>query len=279
VFRDRHAPQTIVAIPSLSLDRDELRKLEGAEHYEERLLCALMLLRFPRANIVYVTREPLALEIVDYYLNLLPGVPPSHARPRLALLSCHDRSADSLTGKILSRAALVGHIRAAIPDPMSAHMTCFNVTPQERTLAVRLGIPIYACDPELAHLGSKSGSRATFRRAGVPLPERYGHLRDAHDITQSLADLKRRDPRLHRAMIKLNDALSGKGNAIFSLEFLTDGRYDTATSVYSSLNGNPCSFHATDNLQQASYVRLTPDKLTDIAVNHDLHFDAAPQWA
>jgi hypothetical protein len=49
VFRDRHAPQTIVVIPSLSLDRDELRKREGAAHYEERLLCLLMLLRFSRA--------------------------------------------------------------------------------------------------------------------------------------------------------------------------------------------------------------------------------------
>lgn len=49
VFRDRHTPQTIVVIPSLSLARDELRKLEGAAHYEERLLCLLMPLRFPRA--------------------------------------------------------------------------------------------------------------------------------------------------------------------------------------------------------------------------------------
>jgi len=39
---------------------------------------------------------------------------------------------------------------------------------------VQLGIPIYGCDPDLVHLGSKSGSRETFRRAvfsfdGLPL--------------------------------------------------------------------------------------------------------------
>src|SRR5688572_14750786 len=65
VFPDRHATQTVVVIPSLSLDRDELTKLTGASHYEERLLCMLMLLRLPRTNVVYVTSEPIAPSIVD----------------------------------------------------------------------------------------------------------------------------------------------------------------------------------------------------------------------
>ncbi|MBL0171534.1 MAG: carboxylate-amine ligase [Gemmatimonadaceae bacterium] len=218
VFLDHHAPQTIVVIPSLTLDGAELRKLVGATHYEERLLCLLMLLRFPRANMVYVTSEPLSPTIVDYYLHLLPGVPPGHALPRLTLLSCHDQSSDTLTAKILGRSTLVDRIKAMIPDPMSAHMTCFNVTPLERTLAVRLGIPIYGCDPALAHLGTKSGSRETFRRAGVPLPEGHEHLRDARDIAHALADLKRHDPSLRKAMIKLNDGFSGEGNAVFSFD-------------------------------------------------------------
>jgi hypothetical protein len=231
-FRDRHAPQTIVVIPSLTLDRDELRKLDGAAHYEERLLCLLMLLRYPRANMIYVTSEPLSSTIIDYYLHLLPGVPPSHVLPRLTLLPCNDASAESLTEKILSRDALVEQIRHAIPDPISAHMTCFNVTPHERTLAVQLGIPIYGCDPSLVHLGSKSGSRETFRRAGVPLP--YGHerLRDTTDIAHALADLKRRDPSLRRAMIKLEEGFSGEGNAVFSF----DG---VATSVVHAETADP----------------------------------------
>lgn len=101
---------------------------------------------------------------------------------------------------------------------MSAHMTCFNVTAQERTSAVQWGIPIYGCDPDLARLGSKSGSRETFRRAGVPLPDGHENLRDANDIAHALADLKRRDPSLRRAMIKLDDGFSGDGNAVFSFD-------------------------------------------------------------
>ena len=52
VFPDPHASQTVVVVPSLSLDPEELAKISGAHHYEERLLCMLMLLRLPHTNLV-----------------------------------------------------------------------------------------------------------------------------------------------------------------------------------------------------------------------------------
>jgi hypothetical protein len=202
----------------MTLDPAELTKLTGAAHYEERLLCILMLLRRPRTRIVYVTSEPIPASIVEYYLHLLPGVPSHHARERLTLISCHDGSALPLTAKILARPRLCARIRSAIGDPRAAHLTCFNPTPLERTLAVQLGIPFYGCDPALAHLGTKSGSREVFRRAGVALPDGFEHLRDAGDVAGALAELKGRDPGLRRAVVKLNEGFSGEGNAIFSFE-------------------------------------------------------------
>jgi Pre ATP-grasp domain len=217
-FPDPRQPQTVVVVPSLTLDAAELRKLSGAAHYEERLLCLLMLLRRPRTHVVYVTSQPISPTIVDYYLHLLPGVPLSHARKRLTLLSCHDASPAPLTQKILARPRLLERIRAAIPEPRRAHLTCFNATPLERTLAVRLGTPMYACDPALAGLGTKSGSRTVFRRAGVPLPDGYEHLRDMGDAAAALAALKARDPSLGRAVVKLEEGFSGEGNATFSFD-------------------------------------------------------------
>lgn len=224
VFPDRYAPQTVVVIPSLSLDREELTKLTGASHYEERLLCMLMLLRQPHVNIVYVTSEPIAATIIDYYLHLLPGIPVSHARRRLTLLSCHDASQDVLTAKILARPRLLERIRSVIADPWSAHMTCFNATPLERRLAIRLGIPLYACDPDLRHLGTKSGSRDVFRRAGVSLPEGFEQLRDMDDVALALAELRSRQRGVRRAVVKLEEGFSGEGNAIFSFDGAPNGR-------------------------------------------------------
>ena len=52
-----------------------------------------MLLRQPRLRMVYVTSMPIAPEIIEYYLALLPGVIPSHARARLTLVSVRRRLA------------------------------------------------------------------------------------------------------------------------------------------------------------------------------------------
>lgn len=178
VFSDPTAPRTIVVVPSLTLEASELRKIAGVEHYEERLLCLLMLLRLPHTHVVYVTSRALAPSIIDYYLHLLPGVPASHARSRLTLLDCDDGSLRPLTEKILYRPRLVERLRSSITHPELSHITCFNSTALERTLAVRLGIPMYATDPALADLGTKSGSRRVFPRSGDPPPRRLRRHQD-----------------------------------------------------------------------------------------------------
>jgi hypothetical protein len=193
VFSDRRAPRTVIVIPSMSLDREELTKLVGASHYEERFLCLLLLLQLPATHVVYVTSEPIAPAIVDYYLRLLRGVTLTDARSRLTMLTCNDASPAPLTEKMLARPDLLARIRELVSDPAAAHLTCFNATTLERTLAVRLGLPLYGCDPTLAHLGTKSGSREVFRRAGVGMPPGYEHLRGDDDLR--LAD--RADATLH----------------------------------------------------------------------------------
>jgi hypothetical protein len=214
---DRAAPRTVVVVPGLSMDADTLARVAGVRHYEERHLSMLLWLRLPATRIVYVTSEPLDPVVVDYYLNLLTGVPACHARGRLILLSAYDASPLSLTRKIIDRPRLLQRIRAAIDDPADAHLSCFAATPLERTLAVRLGIPMYACDPDLAGLGSKSGSREMFRAAGVPLADGAENLRDERDIGAAIAAMRARNPELRRVVIKHNEGFSGEGNAILDL--------------------------------------------------------------
>jgi hypothetical protein len=223
VVSEPRAPQTVVVVPSLTLDAEELAKISGVHHYEERLLCMLMLLRMPRTHLVFVTSQPIATAIVDYFLHLLPGVPLRHARRRLTLLSCHDASDEPLTKKILERPRLIERIRAAIPDPGAAHLTCFNSTALERSLAVRLDIPLYGNDPELNYLGTKSGSREVFREAEIPLPDGFEHLRDEQDIVEAVIELKRHQPGLRRVVIKLDEGFSGEGNAVFPYDGAPEG--------------------------------------------------------
>ena len=115
VFPDKLAPKTVVIIPSLTMDQEILSKIQGITHYEERLLCFLLLLRMPRTHVVYVTSMPIDPVIIDYYLHLLPGITGHHAQKRLHLLSCYDSSGRSLTEKILERPRLIERIKQSIP--------------------------------------------------------------------------------------------------------------------------------------------------------------------
>jgi hypothetical protein len=206
----------IVVIPSLSIDQRELKKVEGCEHYEERLLFSLIRLRNPRTRLIYVTSMPLHPSIIDYYLQLLPGIPFSHARNRLLLLSTYDSSQKPLTQKILERPRLVERIRQAL-RMNKAFMTCYNSTDLEGELSLKLGVPLYAAAPDLQIWGTKSGSRQIFAESGVPLPDGSDRVWNASELALEAAQLWERQPTLQRMVVKLNEGISGEGNALLDL--------------------------------------------------------------
>jgi hypothetical protein len=211
---EEEQPYTSVVVPSLTLDQRELEKLEGASYYEERLLFLLIRLRNPQARMVYVTSQPIHPLILEYYFELLAGIPASHARSRLTLLCAYDASPRSLTEKILERPRLIQRIRYGIGDQSRAFLTVYNATHFERRLAVLLGIPLNGVDPQLQTLGTKSGSRRVFREAGVPLPEGFEDLRSENDLVDALEGLKRKRPGIRKAVLKLEESFSGEGNAL-----------------------------------------------------------------
>jgi hypothetical protein len=210
------AEMTIVVVPSLTLDSGELRKIRGVIHFEERLLFLVQLLRQPRTRIVYVTSRALDPIVIEYALDIVSSLPRSHARKRLTLLNCQDDSPNPLTQKILERPGMIDQIQQSIPDITRAYLVTFNSTALERTMAVRLGVPLYACDPDLAYLGTKSGGRKLFQEAGVPVPAGVEGIRDEHDLISALVELQATCPGLPSAVVKLNESFAGCGNAMFS---------------------------------------------------------------
>ncbi len=214
-----HGDADILVVPSLSIDQRELMKIEGCEHYEERLLFSLIRLRNPRTRMIYVTSQPLHPSIVDYYLQLLPGIPFSHARDRLLLLSTYDSSLKPLSQKILERPRLLERIRQALRLEKS-YMTCYNSSALEGELSLKLGVPLYAAAPDLQIWGSKSGSRQIFAESGVPFPDGSNSIWHESDLAVASAELWERQPSLRRMVVKLNEGISGEGNALLDLHHL-----------------------------------------------------------
>src|SRR5207342_2161291 len=113
---------------------------------------------------------PVHPAIVEYYLALLPGVIPSHARARLHLVPVGDSSPRPLSEKVLERPRLLRRIAELVPDRSRSHLVPYNTTSLERDVALSLGIPMYGADPRLVEWGSKSGCRRLFAEEGVQHP-------------------------------------------------------------------------------------------------------------
>jgi len=211
-------PQTIVVVPSMSIDA--IRSGAVMQAYEERFLFLLLLLRQPRARLIYITSQTILPSIVDYYLALLPGVIPSHARQRLFLLSPLDGSVRPLSEKLLERPRLIERIRSLIIDPDRAHLVPFNTTEREKELALRLGIPMYGADPKFFHFGTKSGARKIFMEEGVPHPLGCEDVGTREELIQAIAQMRAIKPSIKQVMVKLNEGVSGEGNAVIDLRGL-----------------------------------------------------------
>ena len=218
IERFNQDPQTIVVVPSMSIDAIGSGTLMQA--YEERFLFLLLLLRQPRARLIYVTSQMILPNIIDYYLDLLPGVIPSHARPRLFLIAPLDGSARPLSDKLLDRPRLIERIRSLIMDPARAHLVPFNTTSREKELALRLGIPMYGADPKFFSLGTKSGCRKIFMEENVPHPLGHENLGSKEDLIEAIAQMRAKKPSIQQVLVKLNEGVSGEGNAIVDLRGL-----------------------------------------------------------
>ena len=215
IERFNQDPQTIVVVPSMSIDAIDSGAVIQA--YEERFLFLLLLLRQPRARLIYVTSRTILPSIVDYYLDLLPGVIPSHARQRLFLLSPMDGSVRPLSEKLLERPRLIERIRSLIMDPDRAHLVPFNTTNREKELALQLGIPMYGADPKLFPLGTKSGCRRIFTEEKVPHPAGRENIGSKEDLVDAILQMRAAKPALSQVMVKLNEGVSGEGNAVVDL--------------------------------------------------------------
>ena len=218
-MRARRGRRCLVVVPSRAIERWHEPPAE-AQAYEERLLCMVLMLRDPGLHLVYVTSSPVAPAIVGYYLSLLPQAVRRDARARLTLLSASDRSARPLTEKLLERPHLLTRIRWCARPCEHAVLLPYMTTPLERDLALALDMPLYGADPRHLHHGTKSGGRAVFARAGVPHPLGAGRITSTRAAIEAIARLRAAKPDLAEAIVKLDDAVSGEGNAVVDLRGL-----------------------------------------------------------
>jgi hypothetical protein len=208
--------QTIVVVPSIGTSAAMNGSLQQA--YEERFLFLLLLLRQPRAELIYITSQMIHPAIIEYYLDLLPGVIPSQARRRLHLISPLDASVRPLSLKLLERPRLLKQIRALIANPARAYLVPYNATRYERDLALQLGIPMYGADPKYFEFGTKTGCRRLFREEGVLHPVGVENLHSPDELRDAIIALQKQKPEIEQVLVKHDEGVSGEGNALVEVQ-------------------------------------------------------------
>jgi PGM1 C-terminal domain len=222
---------SVVVVPSRSID-DWHEPPAVTQAFEERLLCSLLELRDPNLRMTYVTSSPIAPSIIDYYLSLLPRRIRRRARSRLSLVAVGEPTARPLSEKLLARPRVLERIRGLIDDPAACYLSPYTTTPLERDVAIELGVPVYGTDPRLLCLGTKSGARAVFAQGNVPHPLGVEGITSVAAAVEGIRRLRVANSRITRVVIKLNDGVSGDGNAIADLAGLPEpGRADEAERI------------------------------------------------
>ena len=216
------AGESIVVVPSVTLDRVVDRRAP-VQAYEERFLFLLLLLRQPRLQLIYVT----STEIDPDHHRVLPraaarrhpeSCPGTAAPGRRARRFAEPADREAARAPATDRADPRAHPRSG----RSRHLVPYNVTSLERDLALALGIPLYGADPRLLPLGTKTGCRRLFAEEGVPHPLGYEDVDGLDALLAAVARLRAERPRVEEAIVKLNEGVSGTGNAVVDLRGLPE---------------------------------------------------------
>ena len=218
---------TIIVLPSITFPPEELRKIVGIQHYEERLLCLLLLLKNPKLKMLFVSSMRVPEPVVDYYLSHLDD--PRGAADRLFVLSLNDPTPRALTEKVLEDPYAPKRIAELGAATEQSYILPFNVTDLEVRLSEATGVPLYGPPPELVPLGSKSGSRRVAKRAGVPVLPGAEDIYEPKVLQRELERLRDENPEAGAAVIKLNDGFSGQGNAVVRLDRLGEAPSEAPT--------------------------------------------------
>lgn len=213
--------RTVVVAHSISLDvPDHLVPVFPA--YEERFLClVLSLLRAPRSRVVYVSSQPIHPRVLDYYFALVPELDTAEARGRFVNVSLVDGRKVPLSRKLLARPGVLTRVRDLVGEPEVAFILPYCMTPDEVELALALDLPIFGSDPDLLWLGTKKGSRRVFEEENVPHPAGL-EVDGAGDLARAVRELSERRPGARGAVLKLDNGVSGFGNALVDLQAAQD---------------------------------------------------------
>jgi hypothetical protein len=262
--------KVVVVVPSIDLDRKELRRMcSNIEYYEERQLYHLLLANDPSVRIIYITSNKVSESVVRYYLNLSlrhnEFCDMHQMLSRVIMVHIPSDQCIPLSEKVLNERNLVGFLKGLIRSPFSgggdrntsAGLSVFTGSDSLDTLSRQLGIRLLEASGDHLHYGTKQGSREIFADLGLPFAKgtpdlpmdddlltygnEYGeesswshshrYIRSSRNLAIGIArQILIRAVHPRKWVIKLNQSFSGKGNASIDLQQFQDQPHISSNS-------------------------------------------------
>src|SRR5438105_4605064 len=107
--------------------------------------------------------------------------------------------------------------------PLWKSIQSFNQDPQTMVVVPSMWLDaatLAGADPKFFPLGSKSGCRRLVAEEGGPHPLGREGLKSVDEVASAIALLRSRKPGIRAVIVKLNEGVSGEGNASVDLENL-----------------------------------------------------------
>lgn len=291
---DSDKPRSWLVLPTPLIASPLADALASQSLAVEQALFALAALLQPHTHVTLVLPEQLEPAVLNYHLTLLF---PDIDKRRLATKRLHmvitGTVQSTVTQRLLNSKRLRDAILKTIPKKQSAVLLCTQVTTEEQRLAFALQTPIFGLDPTLSYLGTKSGSRALFRTAEVPLPFGREHIRSFEQLISALQAIHKHDRTVKYALLKLDHSFGGSGHASIALQKLPRSQSALEAYVRSNLRTTNVLLTPEQFLQrlfdeggvveewletkgmQSPSVQLVilPDRTVEILAVHEQRFD------
>lgn len=196
---------TVIVVPSISIDAPEIL---GLEYYESRLAWTV-LNASDRLKIALITTHPCD-EAVRHFARI-SGREEEILR-NVDTLSVVDKTepAPYLSCRLLEDSSSLESIHALLKG-RTALVAPFLTTEYEIRLAKELGIPIYAPDEPMPHVGTKSGAYKLFKELGIEVPEGKPDVFSVEQAAEAMVDILYREGNESQLqfVLKLNEGYSG----------------------------------------------------------------------
>ncbi len=194
-MRLNYADESVVVVPSITLDRAVASSGSLTQAYEERFLFLLVLLRQPRLQMIYVTSMPIAPEIIEYYLALLPGCHPESRQGAPV-----PRVGQRLVATLAQREA-AGPAETARPDrgldPQPVAITSAPLQHDRAGAGRRAQLSASRCTALIRASpisGRRQAADGSSPRCGVPYPLGAEDLHSLDEIVDALIAMRAQRP-------------------------------------------------------------------------------------